>query len=381
MCEAPVFDRDEDLDFEYQQGASQDAQEPASADRPLSGPELAAIDYQPPAYVLQCFILEKLVNLLYGDGGTGKSMLALHIAVAVERDLRLWGLSTKRMPVLIISAEDDAGELKQRQLAICEALGTSLRELTSLYTWPRVGLDSTLAIIKDDGTWTEGPFLAALRAQLKAIGPCLLILDTVSDIAVLDEKLRPPVNTLCKRVLASLCKDYGATVLVLAHPSKAAMVDGSDYAGGTAWNNAVRNRLVFKRMDEDPRAPGRRLRVAKTNYGAEVELDLVLDGRVLSVPGGSGKAERENAERRAVFDVVAMFRDKGIRVVRHNGDGMNPGAVAKTVKDRAGLNLTKARVVDILRQCEIDGTLIYAESEPGKKGHRATYELGTGGRE
>ena len=120
--------------------------------------------------------------------------------------------------------------------------------------------------------------MTPLRAMVLAeIGqPVFLVLDTVSDIAALDETKRLAVNTFCKQVLGSLCRDYGATVAVNAHPSKAAMADGSGYAGSTAWNNSVRNR-------DDPGASKTRTapavccvwRSPTTRNNAELELHLV----------------------------------------------------------------------------------------------------------
>ena len=124
-------------------------------------------------------------------------------------------------------------------LAICKHFGVALDKLP-LRIWCRPGESSFIATISDEGREHPGDFYQALVAQLAEFGPCLLVTDTVTDVAELNENKRPPVNTLCKRVLGRLCQHYGVTLLVTAHPSKAAMNDGSNYSGSTAWNNAVR---------------------------------------------------------------------------------------------------------------------------------------------
>lgn len=64
---------------------------------------------------------------------------------------------------------------------------------------------------------------------------------------------------------------------MLAHPSKASILDGSHYSGSTAFNNAVRQRLTLE-IEKDSGnigPPPRRLKVAKSNYGAQDELRLI----------------------------------------------------------------------------------------------------------
>lgn len=260
---------------------------------PMSAAELAAGTFPRAEHLIERFLLKDHVNLLYGDGGTGKTLLSLTWAVHIAAGQPWSGLVVQQAPALILLAEDDNGETKARLEAICAALGVNLADLP-VHVWCLPGHDVNLARIQDDGQWEPGPFLEPLKDELERIGPCFLVMDTVSDIATLDETKRLPVNALCKAVLTGLCRDHGATVLVNAHPSKAAMNDGSGYAGSTAWNNAVRNRLTLSRDDE--RSPRRVLRLAKANYGQEGEVDLFLSGATFS----SG-AERTAADRTAAL--------------------------------------------------------------------------------
>jgi phage/plasmid primase-like uncharacterized protein len=344
-------------------------------DVPVSAPILLSQDHPKPSFVWEGLLLQDHVNLLYADGGTGKSLLALHAGVAIAAGMPLFGLITKRLPVVALLAEDDAGEVTSRITDIAQSLALDPNTLSSLQLWCRVGRDSTLAIVRDDGKWKETKFLVRLRDILKKIGPALLILDTVSDIVALDETKRPPVNAFCKQVLGGLCREYNATVLVLAHPSKAAMSDGSGYAGTTAWNNAVRSRLLLERPKDDEKGPRRTLRVAKSNYGIETNITLTLNGRVFSPPGGTGAMEREFYEEKAVIEAVAAMRKRGIRVVKHSGDGQKPADIATAIQDTHGLVMTRQRVIDILNKAEREGRIIYQHATPGKNGKPATYDI------
>jgi hypothetical protein len=335
---------------------------------PKSAAELAAGNYPRAEYALQNFLLRRHVNLLYGDGGTGKTLLAQHFAVAIAAGGHLFGLATIQTPVLVILAEDDDGETKARLQSISRMQGVNLADLP-ITTWCLPGYDACIARLRDDGTWEPGPFMEPLRQELARIGPCLLVLDTVSDIAALDETKRLPVNTLCKVVLTGLCREFDATVLVNAHPSKAAMADGSGYAGSTAWNNAVRNRLTLERSQGN--RSRRVLRVAKANYGQEAELELKLLGHTFMPMAEAGQSEAEELE--AVLAVVLDLVDRGVAVVRANGAGQKPADVAKAIMEKHGLEIDPRRVLAHLNALERQGQLRYEKGGNGKRGQRAGF--------
>lgn len=54
------------------------------------------------------------VNLLYGDGCTGKTLLALMIAVAVASGKELFGRAVKQTPVFVLLCEDEKSSSSRR---------------------------------------------------------------------------------------------------------------------------------------------------------------------------------------------------------------------------------------------------------------------------
>ena len=77
--------------------------------------------------------MERVVSLLIAPGGTGKSMLALYIAVCVAAGIPLFGRFPAKVPrkVLFISGEDDLEELKRRLFKILVDESAEVRTLVA----------------------------------------------------------------------------------------------------------------------------------------------------------------------------------------------------------------------------------------------------------
>ncbi len=219
------------------------------------------------------------------------------------------------MPVLALFAEDGPAQVQRRVASILIENGLPSNGDLPFKLWCQPRGETTLAQIDDSGTVKELPRLHALRAELEAAGvPALVILDSLADLFALNESLRLPVNAALKQVLGGLCRDFGATVLVLAHPSKASMSDGTHYSGSTAFNNAVRQRLTLEIGDREPGQyvegpPPRVLKVAKSNYGAAAEKRLWYYGaNILEIPRQVGDASDTSFHRTCVAAAIETAR-------------------------------------------------------------------------
>jgi hypothetical protein len=346
-----------------------------SYDPPIAFAALMANRYPRTEFAWTDFILAGETNLLFGDGGIGKSLLALHIAVAVASGKPLFGQDTMPMPVLGLFAEDGEAQTQYRLESVLASLGITAKADLPIRLWCQPREDPLLAVIDDNGTVKELPRLHALRAELAKIGrPALVILDSLADLFALNESLRLPVNAALKRVLGGLSRDFGATVLVLAHPSKTSMQDGSHYSGSTAFNNAVRQRLTLERVKQDAgeSTKGPRqciLRVAKSNYGPLSEKTLWFDGpSIYEYPAASGEDECK-----VVLETVLGWIAKGTRLVNRNGgqngDARNLGDLANTIKEQHGVAMSAPRVKDHLRRLVDADMLGYREANNQVRPH------------
>lgn len=209
-------------------------------------------------------------SLMTGEGGTGKSLVAIQMGMSVAGGIDWMGHEVlKRMKVLIVLCEDSDDEFHLRKHDIMQrpeyAMAEDLIE-ENLSIWSRVGKDNVLGIQGQNSVVTMGAYFADLDRALVEMGegPKFLILDTVADIFAGNENDRTAVNQFVKHILVSICKKHNATLLVLGHPPKA---EGQTYSGSTAWNNAFRNRLFMARHEKETLADlYRTVCVAKSNY-------------------------------------------------------------------------------------------------------------------
>jgi hypothetical protein len=76
------------------------------------------------------------VVLLGGDGSTGKSLLAMQLAVAVASETPWIGIDVGFGPVVYLSCEEDQNEIHNRLFEIASAEGIDLRDCANLTCAP-----------------------------------------------------------------------------------------------------------------------------------------------------------------------------------------------------------------------------------------------------
>lgn len=215
---------------------------------------------------------ESNVTLLAGDGATGKSTLALQLAVACALGKNWIGRTVRRCKALVVACEDDADELHRRLAAVVDHYGASFADLEDLAIVCRVGLDSVLLDFPDP--WRPGRTTDFYRQVERAIGdygPELLVLDSLHDLFGANENVRPHARQFVGALRALAIRMRGA-VVVTAHPSLSGRNSGSGESGSTAWSNAVRSRLYLTKPGtgdevDDLARDRRELRSKKSNYG------------------------------------------------------------------------------------------------------------------
>ncbi|MBN8963799.1 MAG: AAA family ATPase [Rhizobiales bacterium] len=213
-------------------------------------------------WFLTGLIPHRQVTLLSGDGGVGKSLLALQIGAASALAVETLGLQPRAGRVLYVGAEDEAEEFHRRLEDICAAHDRDISDLTDLRIVPLADQDALLSVPHKDAGMTHTQLWARVDRFVKEWKPRLVVLDTAADLFGGDEIKRNQVRHFVS-MLRKMAIQRDCAGLLLAHPSVAGMASGSGYSGSTAWNNSVRSRLYLTSGEGDVRV----LKTVKANYG------------------------------------------------------------------------------------------------------------------
>lgn len=341
------------------------AQQPAApeADKPRLMPvDVAGVlthPAPPPRFVWGQYLPAGVVSMLGAHGGTGKSTIALMLAVAAATGRELFGQATEQGRALFVSLEDGAAVVRRRLQHICEQWGIEPQEVAQY-----------LAIVDGTGTpelyVTEGRgqgLTTATYAELQALaqGAALVIVDNASDAYAGDEIQRQQVRAFI-RCLAEIARAEDCAVLLLAHvdkgTSRARKAEGGEgYSGSTAWHNSVRSRLFMARAEDGTLS----LEHQKSNLGP-LAAPLVLrwpHGGLPELDGPTAGIVAHIAERvdtTALLRLIAEFSGRGERV-----------AVATTARTNAAKLLSNestypkgrkpGEVFDLLRRAQRAGYL------------------------
>lgn len=240
-------------------------------------------------------------GIMSGDGGTGKTKLALQLGAAVPAGLRDWvgGVVDAEGSVIVFSAEEKLKEMHRRTLDVVESRGLSFRDLHGGLHFICDHDDSVLGAVDRNGIVQPTMSLLRLEKTVAAIRPALVIIENAADVYSGSEIDRTNVTRFMRKVLGSLTDACDSTVMLIQHPSVSGLNDGTGRSGSTAWNNAGRWRNNFTRIRDEEGL--RQLEVVKNNYGPDGEKIRLRWDRGVFVPetGAAGSPYRAAAERDA----------------------------------------------------------------------------------
>lgn len=299
--------------------------EPVRASRFFPASDLSGKPVPARHWLVHDLVPSGTVTLLGGDGGTGKSLLALQLAVAVASGGNWLARAVSSGGALFISAEDDKAELHRRLDDVVRAGGLRFEELERLTMRSLAGEDALLAMQNPKtGVLTASPLFAELDQRIGDERPALVVLDTLADLFPGNENDRAQARQFIG-LLRGLAIRHKCAVLLLAHPSLSGLNSGSGTSGSTAWNNSVRSRLYLERIVQEgyeANPDARTLSTKKANYGrtgGEIAMTWRRGVFVADAPetGLDRMAASARAER-VFLKLLGAFTEQGRRV---NGNG------------------------------------------------------------
>ena len=280
------------------------------------------------------------VTLLAGPGGVGKSLLAQQIASHIATGTPFIEPIPKARKVLVWAGEDDHDEVWRRQMNIAEVMGKDLTAYDDLIIESFAGRSCTL-VETVFGTIQPTKLIDELAEQVADYGAEVIVLDNIARLFGGNENERHHVTTFVNLV-AGACNRYRPTAIVLlGHPAKS---EGSEWAGSTAWEAAVRSRWYFGRnlpdaKDDEQGEPDpniRHLARRKSNYSALDAVQLRYDPirHTFAVDAPKAVMERSMHPGRAemlVLDAIQQLAKAGIST---SDEKRNPAFLPRVMVDR-----------------------------------------------
>lgn len=311
------------------------------------------------------------VTLLTGDGGTGKSLLALQLAIACALGKSWIGRNVASGTALFLSAEDDEDELHRRLADALDAEGAGFADLDQLALRSLAGEDALLtALDARTGHQKTTDLFRELDAFLTDLAPALVVLDTLADLFPGNENDRAQPRQFIG-MLRGIAIRHDCAVVLLAHPSLSGIQNGTGMSGSTGWHNSVRSRLYLERViqgDDEPNPDARVLRTMKANYaatGGEIALTWRNGVFVADEPEtGLDRMARRSKADRVFLKLLRRLTEQGRDVNANTGSRYAPTVFAAE-EDAEGVtrDAFKAAMSRLFNQ----GAIRNAETIRGRK--------------
>jgi RecA-family ATPase len=272
-------------------------------------------------------------TILSGDGGGGKTTVALQLAVAVERGLGDWlGTTCESGPVIFFSGEEPEQEMRRRLARVTRKLGIDPAEIERLHFHFADPDRCLLGVARPNGPIAATPLFESLAAAVLDIRPAVVMVDSIAAVFGGNQNDRTHARSFVG-LFRKLARQADCAVLLLDHPSLSGITSGTGRGGSMDWQNATRARLHLETVKDAERGAGRVLEVKKTNYGPcgeKVKLRWEDGCFVLESAASSPvQAAAANAADRAYLDCLDVATEQGRNVFASTGRGYAPNVFAE----------------------------------------------------
>jgi RecA-family ATPase len=310
------------------------------AQRIISAASLAYKPEPKQGWLVEDMIPDDNLTLFTGDGGGGKTTIAMQLGVAMQINGRWLNMPVKQGPVLFVSSEEKNTDLDMTLRAMLKSEGRSLADIPDLHLLSLSDRDACLATSAHKLAALEAtPLWRAIEIKVERLKPRALCLDALADMFGGEENFRRHVRSFIVLMKRMASKNNMAVILI-AHPSLTGMNSGSGLSGSTDWHNGPRARLFLAKStaDEAMADMGKRTLTVKKVQRSGMEGTVfqlrrkdgvfVYEGK----DGGSTPYDRAAAEAKtdAIFlALLQTFEKQGRKVSPNSGKTYAPSTFEK----------------------------------------------------
>lgn len=278
-------------------------------------------------WLIPQMLLRRSVTLVNGDGGVGKSLLMMQLQVAAALGETWLGLPMPEegLTSFALYCEDDEDEVQRRLADVLRFYNASFSDLHGRVLFmSRVGeINELMTFGFKNDTGKRTALFNQVEDMIRMRGVQLTVLDTVADIFMGNENIRPQVRSFITAIRRLALINNGG-VLITAHPSRAGMADGTGLSGSTGWNGSVRSRIYLTKPKvkdadidgEEGQTNERILKTMKSNYGASGDVIRLRwdQGVFVRADSGGGSLLDRLDDDRKVLEATRWLIQRGERL-------------------------------------------------------------------
>ena len=284
------------------------------------------------------------VTVLFGEGGTGKSILLQQLMLACATGREWLGLKTTTCSTFGLFCEDSEEELHRRQAGLCGLLGVDLAGTGGMAWISGADSENELVLFDRNGRMELTPQFARLMHEVCDTGARLVTVDTGACTFGGDENVRRQVTSFVRVALGRIAQANNAAVVLAMHPSRSGINRGDPDGGSTAWTGSARARWTLSRARGELGAvdPAERvLALPKSNYsvdGTELRMRRISAGFVPVVPLTIAETRDRWAEAENIFlRLLNRWNLQGRNVSPHPQASTYAAKVLSKEPDRDGM--------------------------------------------
>lgn len=359
--------------------------------KPVSVVDVLTNPAPPPAFVWAGYLPRGVVALFGAHGGTGKSTIALMLAVATVTGRPLFGVPTAQGPAVFVSLEDGADIVRHRLAGICRAWGIDPLALRALHIVDGTENPELFAADQRSAGDITSTYVELTRL-VQSTGAGLVVVDNASDSFGGDEINRRQVRAFM-RSLGQVARLTDCAVCLLAHVDKGTSRNrraegGEGYSGSTAWHNSARSRLFMTREESGLL----RLEHQKSNLGRMQEpISLtwpegglpMLAGDVLDYSALDGRVQgrADDNAAAALLELLAEFEGREQYASPAPTARNNVHALLRVEPAFQRLKLNRDATARIVNQCQRAGWLESLDYRSPDRKQRQRWTVSQKGRE